>query len=364
MQLLNSKRMKLVVVGIVAVILVCGGTAKADFIFGQLTNAALPLSNESVYHVNCFSSDGLEIYLNSTGGDTSDLWVIRRETIDDDWGTPVNLGPQVNGPDRDQSASISSDGLELYFTSMRPDGYGLHDIWVTRRVTKNADWGIPENLGPMVNSSENEGTPQITKDGLELYFYSRRPGGFGREDIYVATRATTDDPWNEPVNLGAVVNSSTIDVSPAISPDGLALFFGSKRPGGYGQEDLWMTTRTTVSDAWGAPVNLGAMINSPPNGQPNQKGPTLSIDGLTLYFVSTGPFGLGQVTYQIPIIPIVDLNSDGIVDAADMVIMVDNWGTDNSLCDIGPMPWGDGIVNVQDLVVLAEHLFEVIPPMN
>jgi hypothetical protein len=61
--------------------------------------------------------------------------------------------------------------------------------------------------------------------------------------------------------------------------------------------------------------------------------------------------------YQAPIIPIVDFNGDRIVDAADMVIMVDNWGTDNSLCDIGPMPWGDGIVDVQDLVVLAEHLF-------
>ncbi|MHC4174995.1 MAG: LamG domain-containing protein, partial [Planctomycetota bacterium] len=51
------------------------------------------------------------------------------------------------------------------------------------------------------------------------------------------------------------------------------------------------------------------------------------------------------------------LNADGIVDSADMVIMVDNWGTDNSLCDIGPTPFGDGIVDVEDLIVLAEHLF-------
>jgi hypothetical protein len=58
---------------------------------------------------------------------------------------------------------------------------------------------------------------------------------------------------------------------------------------------------------------------------------------------------------------IVDLNSDGIVDSGDMVIMVDNWGTDNSLCDIGPMPWGDGIADVKDLIVLSEHLFEQLP---
>ena len=65
--------------------------------------------------------------------------------------------------------------------------------------------------------------------------------------------------------------------------------------------------------------------------------------------------------YQTPIIPIVDLNGDGIVDALDMCIMVDHWGTDYSLCDIGPMPWGDGIVDVQDLIVLAEHLFKEVP---
>ena len=55
---------------------------------------------------------------------------------------------------------------------------------------------------------------------------------------------------------------------------------------------------------------------------------------------------------------VADLNRDGIVDSADMRIMVDHWGTGEPLCDIGPMPWGDGIVDVQDLIVLAEHLFE------
>ena len=80
-----------------------------------------------------------------------------------------------------------------------------------------------------------------------------------------------------------------------------------------------------------------------------------------LYFGSDRPGGFGGTygdAYQAPIIPIVDLNSDGIVDAADMCIMVNHWGEDYSLCDIGPMPWGDGIVDVEDLKVLAKHLFE------
>jgi hypothetical protein len=65
----------------------------------------------------------------------------------------------------------------------------------------------------------------------------------------------------------------------------------------------------------------------------------------------------------VPIEPIVDLNSDGIVDSADICIIIDHWGTDEPLCDVGPMPWGDGIVDVQDLIVLAEHLFVEIPPI-
>jgi hypothetical protein len=90
--------------------------------------------------------------------------------------------------------------------------------------------------------------------------------------------------------------------------------------------------------------------------------PYISSDGSVFYFVSDRPGGVGgHDLWQAPINPIVDLNSDGVVDALDMCIIVDHWGTDESLCDIGPMPWGDGIVDVQDLIVMAEHLFEEIP---
>ncbi|UCC98036.1 MAG: hypothetical protein JSW66_19580, partial [Phycisphaerales bacterium] len=61
--------------------------------------------------------------------------------------------------------------------------------------------------------------------------------------------------------------------------------------------------------------------------------------------------------WQVSIDPIVDLNDDGIVDATDVCVIVDHWGTDDTLCDIGPMPWGDGVVDVEDLKVLAQHLF-------
>jgi hypothetical protein len=178
----------------------------------------------------------------------------------------------------------------------------------------------------------------------------------------VATRSTAENDWGTPVNLGPTVNSSATDNGPSISTDGTALFFFSRRPGGYGEADLWMTTRATIDDPWGTPVNLGPTVNT----YAGDGTPSISANGSILYFcLNDMPGGSGDLDiWQAPIIPIVDFNGDGIVDAADMCIIVDHWGTDYSLCDIGPMPWGDGIVDVQDLIVLAEHLFEEFPPVQ
>jgi hypothetical protein len=73
-----------------------------------------------------------------------------------------------------------------------------------------------------------------------------------------------------------------------------------------------------------------------------------------------GGFGSYDL-WQVQIKPVVDFNIDGIVDSTDMCFMVDHWRENSPLCDIGPTPFGDGIVDVQDIVVLAEYLFKDIP---
>ena len=338
--------------------------ANADFTFGEPTNLGPTVNSSHGEIPNCFSADGLEFYFHSYnrpgGYGHWDIWIARRPTIDDDWGAPENLGPPVNTSQFDGCAFISFDGLELYFNSGRPGGYGSYDIWVSTRQTKDAEWGTPVNLGPIVNSSSLDGGPLISTDDLSLYFSSKRPGGYGSWDIWVATRETVEATWREPVNLGAVVNSSAEECGSFISANGLSLFFceeykGPFRPGGFGKTDMWVTTRASVNDPWGTPVNLGPIVNSPSLDFL----PRISPDGSMLYFSSERPGGLGGPfgdIYQAPIIPIVDFNGDGIVDCADMCIMVDHWGENYPLCDIGPTPFGDGIVDVQDLIVLAEYL--------
>jgi hypothetical protein len=280
-----------------------------------------------------------------------------RPTTDDEWGQPVNLGPTVNTSAWDGVVSISSDGLSLYFGSDRPGGYGDLDLYMMTRETTDDPWCAPVNLGPTVNSSSADWGQSISLDGLTLYFGSDRPGGYGDYDLWVTTRETTNDDWGAPVNLGPTVNSSSAEHITSISADGLLLFFTdflTPRPGGYGGPDIWVTTRATKNDDWSDPVNLGPPVNSSGWDIPV----IISADGSTLSFMSerSGGYG-GPDMWQVPINPIVDLNGDGIVDSSDMCIMIDHWGENYSLCDIGPTPLGDGIVDVQDLIVLSEYLF-------
>jgi len=345
--------------------------ANADFTFATPTNLGPTVNSASCEQTPSISADGLELYfadhsyapLRPGGYGSSDLWITTRQTKDDPWGVPENLGPVVNSSSADEHPSISADGLSLYFGSSRPGGSGSEDLWVTTRETKDAPWSDPVNLGPTVNSKYSEWCPQISADGLSLYFsdyMNYRPGGQGLWDIYVTTRSTVSDPWGAPVNLGPNVNTSGIEASPNISSDGLTLFLNSNCPGGFGgMADLWMTRRKTQDDDWEPLVNLGPTVNR----SGFEASPKISFDGSTLYFSSERPGGFGDVDlWQVSIEPVVDLNDDGVVNAEDMCIIVDNWGTDEPLCDIGPMPWGDGIVDVQDLIVLSVHLFEEIPP--
>jgi hypothetical protein len=187
---------------------------------------------------------------------------------------------------------------------------------MTTRATKNDPWGAPVNVGPTVNGYAPDAAPWITTDGLELYFASSRRGGYGRADIYVTKRVTPKDPWAVPVNLGPVVNSEYHDYFPSLSPDGLLLFFsdhieGPPRPGGLGDSDMWVSMRPTSQDSWGAPVNLGPQVNGP---HP-EHGPRLSPDGLTLYFSSwerPGGYWRWDI-WQALILPALDFDAEGIV---------------------------------------------------
>jgi hypothetical protein len=178
-----------------------------------------------------------------------------------------------------------------------------------------------------------------------LYFSSTRVGGCGSDDIWVAKRDKVSDPWGEPVNLGPNVNSTVSDLEPCISTDGLTLIFNR------GFRNMMASTRKSINDDWGPAVDLGF----PAPG--NFYGPALSPDCSTIYFDADVPWGGygDNDLWQIQFIPVVDFNSDEIIDIADLVTLIERWGQEEPLYDIGPLPLGDGIVDEVDLKVFMDH---------
>ncbi len=355
---------------IVSVLVLCmeAEVANADFTFDEPTNLGPPINSSFQDGGASLSADGLTLFFHSDRPDHEswDIFMANRETPDANWGEPVNLGPAVNMSDRrERDACISSDGLELYF-SRGSDSEGVDfDLYVTIRETTDDEWCTAVSLGETVNSPAEDGYPCISDDGLSLYFMSDRDGGEGRQDLYVTTRLTKNDAWSIPVNLGPTVNSPSDDFGPSLTSDGLSLIFISTRPGTFSKwADLWMTKRRSTSDMWKEPINLGPTINKENTDDVTYA--DISPDGTTLFLTCwqrPGNYGYHDI-WETPIFPIVDLNTDGIVDSVDMCIMVDHWCEDYPLCDIGPTPLGDGIVDVEDLIVLAEHLFEEFPPVQ
>ena len=355
MKLVDDSKISLVSLGFVLACVVGAKHADAEFTFSAPANLGSVINTWAAEGRACISADGLSLYFDSDrfeGFGGFDIWVAARKATDEDWGEPVNLGPIMNTEYEEFDSNISADGLSLFFASDHPGGSGDFDLWVARRNTIDEDWDVPVILGPIVNSEYNDDGPSISADGLTLYFSSNRPGGYGETDLWVTTRATINGVWSKPVNLGRTVNSSLWEARPNISSDGLTLLFGSNQLDGSVLCDLYMTRRETTQGAWGTPVKLSSAVNS----RDDEDWPCISADGRMLFFESDRPGGLGSWDlWQVSIEPVVDFNRDGKVDLTDFCKLGQFWLQNQNQVDIAPAPLGDGKVDLKDLAVFIEY---------
>ncbi len=175
----------------------------------------------------------------------------------------------------------------------RDEGFGLNDIWVSYRADVNDDlgWEIPENLGPNINTPLHDGDPYIVYAPTgNILFFTRLddPAGAGDWDIFQSFQQP-DGSWG-PASPVDSLNTPYRETKPWLCPDGLEIFFTSTRPGGFGQKDIWTSTRPSLDDDWSTPINLGSGINTV--GDENQS-PSISWDCTTMYFQSNRPGTLG-----------------------------------------------------------------------
>ncbi|MEO6539162.1 MAG: OmpA family protein [Ferruginibacter sp.] len=170
------------------------------------------------------------------GAGSCDLYLAFK-TKAGNWTEPENLGSIVNTEFWESSPSLSPDKRDLYFASNRPGGFGGKDIWVTHR-SPGGKWSSPVNLGSQVNTKGDEGCPFIHADNQSLYFNSNGHPGYGMTDLYVSRKAG-DDTWKTPENLGYPLNTIDDEGSLIVSSDGKTSYYASDGGDTRGGLDLY-----------------------------------------------------------------------------------------------------------------------------
>jgi hypothetical protein len=238
------------------------------------------------------SPDGLSLYIASNRADgtadpdPNDIWVFHRSSVDAPWGPAENIGRPVNSDFADYCPTPLR-GKALLFVSTRPGGCGGGDIYLGRKNPTHG-WTI-RNLGcDATGSGPNfpggEFGPSLveTAQGTFLFFSSDGYDIGGDQDIYMS-RQRADGSFGraEPV---AELNTGLHDFMPNVRKDGLEVVFNSNRPGGFGGQDVYSASRASTAAPWSAPVNLGGLVN----GGGNETRSSLSWDGRRLHFGRDG----------------------------------------------------------------------------
>ena len=202
----------------------------------------------------------------------------------------------VNSRDADFSPAYARDDFGvIYFTSSRDDakgnktngatGQNYTDIFESR-LDKKGKWSIPVTIDAL-NSEFEDGTPNLSLDYREIYFTRCEVGKHQQKGCSIMYSEKKGDTWGDPKNLG-IMPDSIVAAHPAISPDGLTLYFVSDIKGGFGGKDIWFVTRDKPGSAWSKPKNAGPDINT----TGDELFPYVRNDG-TLYFASDGHIGMG-----------------------------------------------------------------------
>jgi hypothetical protein len=191
---------------------------------------------------------------------------------------------------------ISQDGEWLVFAaSNRKDGWGGFDIYISYRTPQG--WSEAINLGGKINTDQWESQPCLSPDKRDLYFASRRFGGLGGSDIYVS-HLQLDGTWSDPENLGPTINTKGDDQCPFIHADNQTLFFTSDGRLGYGETDLYYSRKGPKGD-WSVPENLGYPINT----IYDEGTLFIAADAKTAYYASDrtdGKGGMDIYSFELP----------------------------------------------------------------
>ncbi len=266
----------------------------------QLPNAVNSGFND---YAPVVTADGLELYFTSRRPLTEkekkkniesreNIYHSSLEESTGKWLDATNLPENINAPGRyNSNIAISNDGQRLLI--YQDDQYGNGDIFES--YLKGSIWSDPHPISQVINSDAHESSASIAPDGRTIYYVSERSGGVGKRDIWKCTKDENGN-WGLPENLGPIVNSKQEEESVFIHPDGVTLYFSSKGHTSVGGYDVFRTTN--VNGTWTKPISLGEPINT----IGDDLFFVLTANGQTGYYASSRD-GEQKDIYQIRFIP-------------------------------------------------------------
>jgi hypothetical protein len=179
----------------------------------------------------------------------------------------------------DDDPALTPDLLELFFASSRPGGLGGADVWRSTRAAPSEPWEPPTAVVEL-NTEAIETSVGLARDGLVIWISTDRPGGLGGFDIWSAARPSRDDPWSDPVPVPEL-NSPYDELARGTDRSGRHLYIASKRDTEGGDFDLFVSSRTDLSAAWGTLEPI-TELNTPES----DADPFLGADDLAIFFTS------------------------------------------------------------------------------
>jgi hypothetical protein len=195
---------------------------------------------------------------------------------------------ELNSTDFEDDPTLSTDQLEILFTSTRPGGVGLTDLWAATRMTATAAWGTPSNVAEL-NTAANESNPELSSDGLTLVF-SR--GGAGDQDLYLATRSSPLAAWGPATRIDELSIVGAHDFAASRTAAGDAIYFSSNRTTG----NLELYTSTRAAGMWSTPTPIAELA-----APGTDTGPHVMLAGNVVWFASdrTGTSGAQDIWVAI-----------------------------------------------------------------
>ncbi len=227
-----------------------------------------------------FSPTGDTVYFLKCAADLSKSTIYFSNKIQGKWSKPEVVS--FSGQYFDADPFITKDGNTLYFTSNRPINEGDSvktdtDIWKAEK-TANSEWGKPVHLGSTINSPGDEHYPTFADNG-NMYFGSSRDGGNGESDIYFAK--FTNGKYAVPENLGNIINTANNEYEPFIEINEKFLIFMATIPKGLANADFYISYNQ--KGKWSSPVKLAVPLNS----TATEWSPKITRDGKYFFFGST-----------------------------------------------------------------------------